>query len=84
LSKRSIKKKTPIDADPAGSPVLLASGGTPKNSLALRQFWCLIPPPALLLGGIKRGDTLCTLLVQVRVFQMTLKNTWLEKKDIVH
>jgi hypothetical protein len=31
LSKRSIKKKTPDDTGPAGSPVLLASGGTPKT-----------------------------------------------------
>ena len=34
LSKRSIKKKTPDDAGPAGSPVLLASDGTPKTRLA--------------------------------------------------
>jgi len=50
---------------------LLASGGALKNSLALRQLWRLIPPPALLLGGIKGGHTLCTFLVQVRVFRMT-------------
>ena len=31
LSKRGIKKKTPDDAGPAGSPVLLASGGTLKT-----------------------------------------------------
>ena len=31
LSKRSIKKKTPDDAGPAGSLVLLASGGMPKT-----------------------------------------------------
>jgi hypothetical protein len=30
LSKRSMEEKTPNDAGPAGSPVLLASGGTPK------------------------------------------------------
>ena len=34
LSKTSIKKKTPDDAGPAGSLVLLASGGTPKTRLA--------------------------------------------------
>jgi hypothetical protein len=55
LSKRRIKKKTPGDAGPAGFPVLLASGGTPKNSLTRRQVWRLIPPPAPLLGGTKRG-----------------------------
>jgi hypothetical protein len=31
LSKRSMEKKTADDAGPAGSPVLLASGGTPKT-----------------------------------------------------
>jgi hypothetical protein len=28
-----------------------------KNSLTLRQVWRLIPPPAPLLGGIKRGTS---------------------------
>jgi hypothetical protein len=31
LSKRSIKKKTPDDAGPAGFPALLISGGKPKT-----------------------------------------------------
>ena len=38
--------------------MLHASGGTPKNSLTLRQFWRPIPPPALLLGGINRRETI--------------------------
>ena len=50
--------------------VLLLSGGTPKNSLALRQVWRLIPPPALLLGGIKRGAPNMRVLFQVRVYRM--------------
>jgi hypothetical protein len=57
LSKRSIKKKTPDDAGPAGFPVLLASGRDAKNSLTLRQVWRLMPPPALLLCSTKRGTS---------------------------
>jgi hypothetical protein len=57
LSKRSMEKKTPDDAGPAGFPVLLASGRDAKNSLTLRQVWRLIPPPAPLLGGTKWGKS---------------------------
>jgi hypothetical protein len=46
-----------------------------KNSLTLRQVWRLIPPPALLLGGIKRGAANMRVAVSGRRFPEQPKNT---------
>jgi hypothetical protein len=55
VHKKHQEKDTPNDTGPAGSPVLLTSGGTPKNSLKLEQVWRLVPPPVPLLSGTEWG-----------------------------
>jgi hypothetical protein len=42
---------------PCGLPCAARQWRDAKNSLTLRQVWRLIPLPALLLGGTKRGES---------------------------
>jgi hypothetical protein len=53
--KEVSRKRHPGRCRPCGLPCAAHQWRDAKNSLTLRQVWRLIPPPAALLGGTKRG-----------------------------
>jgi hypothetical protein len=55
LVQKKYQEKDTRRYRPCGLPCAARQWRDAKNSLTLRQVWRLIPPPALLLGGIKRG-----------------------------
>jgi hypothetical protein len=58
LVKKKYGEKDTRQYRPCGLPSAARQWRDAKNSLTLRQAWRLIPPPALLLGGIKRGGNM--------------------------